>query len=263
VILETETDRWVGAVADLRETAVGVEDVSAALHGCGSAVGLHCEASQAVHERAGVVRPAMALATPAALAAAARSRELSSDHDEELESVRADLAAFEDPTAVPNRTNAPEAAQTALRERVAALRGKLAAGGHPEETQEALQVELTEAIAELSELDTERIAARERRERLRRRRDQREQRLRLEDREANLARAARADLVDQVREEFAAAVSALGGDEGKKIDAVEPVTAALAVLSVADLHAPVVLAVDRFPTPGAAATWLDAPVIRL
>ena len=39
-------------------------------------------------------------------------------------------------------------------------------------------------------------------------------------------------------------------------------SAALAVLRLAETDAPVVLETDRFRSPAAAADWLDAPVIR-
>jgi hypothetical protein len=42
-----------------------------------------------------------------------------------------------------------------------------------------------------------------------------------------------------------------------------PVTARLALARVAELSAPVVLAVRRFPDAGAAVDWLDAPVVRV
>jgi len=40
------------------------------------------------------------------------------------------------------------------------------------------------------------------------------------------------------------------------------VPAALAVLRLARTEAPVVLETDHFRCPGAAADWLDAPVVR-
>jgi hypothetical protein len=43
----------------------------------------------------------------------------------------------------------------------------------------------------------------------------------------------------------------------------DPTTAALAVARVARIDAPLVLSVDRFGSPGEAATRLDAPVVRV
>jgi hypothetical protein len=86
--------------------------------------------------------------------------------------------------------------------------------------------------------------------------------MRLEDRAANLERAARAHLVEQVETAYTDAVAAVPGRTPANPFEADGVTAALAIARVAALDAPVVLACDRFESAAAAASWLDAPVIR-
>jgi hypothetical protein len=241
--------------------------------GIGSVV-VDCPAPRAVHEHVGVVESGMGLRARTALAAAARSRGLSAPQDDELASVRADLADVEvpetDAVAARERLAGTESAVVAARERVAELRGRVQAAREAGRETAELRDELAAAARELSERETERAAAREACDRAERRareaRDARERRRRLEDRAANLERDARAHLVDACRPEYARALAAVPGRapsaDGDPFDA-DPVPAALAVARVARLRAPVVLAVDRFESARAAADWLDAPVIRV
>lgn len=165
------------------------------------------------------------------------------------------------------RAAAATATETAaIRERVAAARGRLEARrDHGLDTAAAAE-ELADAIADLSEAETESAAAEQQlgrvRTAVRERRDLQERQFELEDRLANLRRRARSDLVGAVQNEFATTLAAVPeyqpGDD--PLDA-PPVPAALAIASLAALRAPVVLAIDRFDSPGAASEWLDAPVI--
>jgi hypothetical protein len=135
----------------------------------------------------------------------------------------------------------------------------------------AAEAAYRDAVRELSEVETERIAGEQRLARLREvareTRDERDRRLRLEDRVANLERRVRLSLAQSVYGEFAAAVDRLPG-AGAAGDAPgeyegPPATAALAVVRVADTAAPVVLAGRRFPDARTASERLRAPVVRL
>lgn len=233
-----------------------------------------CRAPQTVHDHVGFVRPSMSVRARTALAAAARSRGGAAPQDEALADVRDELAdltvpAPPDPDAPRERLAGTDDAVDRIRERVAALRGRVQAGREAGRDVTDLETDLAEATRELSERETERAAAREAVERAERRaresRDARERRRRLEDRRANLERRARAHLVDRIRGEYERALAAVpdGPDEAAEPFAVEGVAAALAVGRVAEFRAPVVVACDRFESPDAAAEWLDAPVIRV
>jgi hypothetical protein len=291
VVVETPRGRLSGRALDLRgrvgtdaDVAADVEDLVAAVrHGRGGGENDHslavaCPDPEPAHEYVGLVRPGMALRVRTALAAGARSRGLSAPQDEELASVRAELADLTvpevDAAAARERLAGTESAVAAERERVAALRGRLQAARDAGRETEELREALRAAARDLSEVETERAAAREALEAAERRareaRDARERRRRLEDRAANLARAARSHLVDTLGEEYATAVAAVPGSDqsgdpraGESPLDADPVSAALAVGRVAELRAPVVLAVDRFANPDAAADWLDAPVVRV
>lgn len=285
MILRVEGRTHCGAVVDLRDRDADVDGsaLAAAIRGEDSPYGAQCSTPTEVHERAGFVRRGTGLATRTALAAAGRSRGLATPSDDELAAVRDDLAALRaelagDGDAVTRAgtgTPAPDADRDRLRERVAELRGRVRALEAADRDPSDARSKLRDAARRLSELETRRVAAVETRERARELRDRRDRLLRLEDRAANLERDARAHLVDELRGEFAAAVDDLhsiaddeaasdaGDSGGTDPFAVDPVTASLAVLRVARVRAPVVLAVDRFESPAAAAEWLDAPVVAL
>lgn len=264
-----------GGVVDVRDADVEASAVAAAVRGRDAPCGVHCPVPGAVHERAGFVRPGMGLATRTALAAAGRSRGIATPHDDDLAATRADIdevvaeiASFDAAAVRPATTpTAPDAERDRLRERVAELRGRVQALEGADRDADDARSRLRDAARRLSELETERVAAVETRERARDLRDLRERQLRLEDREANLERRARVHLVDELRPEFATAVDASGSPTADPPDgdpfSADPVTASLAVLRIARVAAPVVLAVDRFDSPAAAAEWLDAPVVRL
>ena len=148
------------------------------------------------------------------------------------------------------------------RERVAALRGRLQAADGA-----AAESEYEAAVRELSEVETEHLAAKERLEAARRQaraaRDQRERRLELQDRIDNLERTARAELVETVRPAVDDAVPAVPGSAASTVAEAAPVTAALAAVRVGTLRVPPVLACRRFEDAAGAESWLETPVVRL
>ncbi|ELZ28856.1 hypothetical protein C475_04441 [Halosimplex carlsbadense 2-9-1] len=274
-----------GRAVDLRDGGLDPERVAAAVReepppgGFAGSDGdrgpvVDCPRPRPVHDHVGLVRPSMCVRVRTALAAAARSRGGEAPQDEALADVRDELADLTVP-APPDldtpreRLAGTDDAVDRIRERVAALRGRVQAGREAGREVGDLEDELAEATRELSERETERTAAREaveRAERLAREsRDARERRRRLEDRRANLERRARAHLVERARREYEDALAAVAGGPETVDDpfAVDGVTAALAVGRVAAFRAPVVLACDRFESPDAAADWLDATVIRV
>lgn len=109
----------------------------------------------------------------AALAAAARSRGLSALQDEAIERVEAERAAVEAPATALDRARKRVAdageAERALRERVARLSSKLEARREAGLDASAVERELDDAARELSEVETERLAAEQRLERERER----------------------------------------------------------------------------------------------
>lgn len=237
-------------------------------------VAVECPDPGPVHEHVGHVRAGMALHLRGALAAGARSLGETAPQREEVEAVRAELSSLSVPAAdvdeVRRRVAEAGVSVERLRERVATLRGRVRALDETGEGSEAARADLREAVRELSEAETERVAAEQLRDRLEReardRRDRRERRLELEDRVANLEREARAHLTESVYDRFRAAVEALPGDatagDGPGKYDGDAVTAALAVARVAAVEAPVVVAVDRLGDAATAARRLDAPVVR-
>ena len=219
-----------------------------------------------LYDHVAIVAPGLSLDRRAALAATARSLGTTTDVDEELRTARERLEEFDEP--VPSAAAARrQVAETETdlerqRERVATLRGRLA-----ERDDDALEAKYRAAVRELSELETEHAAARERlaaaREQARSARDDRERRLRLQDRVDNLERTARTELVETVRPAVDEAVPTVPGSEAAYFTEAEPVAAALALVRVGVVRTPVVLACRRFDGAPSAEAWLGAPVVRL
>jgi len=242
-------------------------------------VAVAADAPGPAHEYVGCIHPEMGLRTRTALAAAARSRGFETPHDEALAEARERLASRDiggtaghesgDERTQHRRDAARATGETeALREAVAAARGRLQERREQGLDPTPAAEELAEAVARLSEVETDAVAAGQQleavREDIRERRDSREERFRVEDRVANLERQARAHLREQIHEEYVAALADVpGASDIEDPFAADPVTRALAVAHVAALSAPVVLACRRFETPREAADWLDAPVIRV
>lgn len=257
-----------GRVVDLRARDVAGRAVAAAVRGqrCQPIVDAPDPAS--VYEYCGHVHPEMGLRTRTALAAAARSRGHETGHDERIAALRDELAELDPaaPELPAARDPVPEGAVAELRETAAVERGRLQARRRLDADTTAVEESVRETTRTLSERETERIAAaesrRQRREAARSYRDELERRRRLADRLANRRRDAREALVEGVTDRFEQALAALPGPTPEEPFDAPPVPAALAVLRVAAIEAPVVLAADRFGTPAAAADWLGAPVVR-
>jgi hypothetical protein len=279
---------YAGRGVDLRTVDVSAAELLRAIRRTGSTtdgdaggesdggddvVTVACPEPGPVHDHVGHVRPDLALDLRAALAAAARSRGHEAPEREALAAARAALDDCEVPPVdlreARRRVAAAGEAERELRERVASLRGRVQALRETGHDADEAAVELEAAVRRLSEVETDRVAAEQRldraREAAREARDVRARRLELEDRVANLERAARASLAAAVYDEFAAAVGVVPGtgDAGDSPGAFQgdPVTAALAVVRVAAVEAPVVLAVSRVDDAGRAADRLDAPVV--
>lgn len=271
-----------GRVLDVRDLGVSGATVAAAIHtdtpaagsedGSDSEIRVVCQTPGPAHEHVGFVHPGVQVDRRAALAAAARSRGRTVPKQAAVAATRERLGELSVPSI--DLTEARRAVADAggdearLRESVAELRGRIQTLRDAGKPTDSAVADLTQTARQLSEAETERIAAEQRLDRAaraaREARDARERRLRLEDRVGNLERRVRAALAASVDEEFEAAIRAVPG-EGVPTDRdeLDPVTVALAVGRVADLYAPVVLGVDRFASADAAADLLDAPVIRV
>ena len=212
-----------------------------------------------------------------ALAAAGRSRGETSPQDRQIAQLERTLAELDPPSvnlaAARRRVADTGNQEDRLRERIATLRGELHARRKLDADTGSLETELQEAAAELSEAETERIAAEQalkrERERARNARDIRERRLELQDELANRRRSARAVLARRLYPDFAAALqrvpgeAAPGGSPGEFEG--DPAAATLAAVRIARLSAPVVLVFSesRFPSADVAAAQLDTRVLRV
>jgi hypothetical protein len=219
-----------------------------------------------LYEHVAVVAPGLSLRRRAALLETARSLEVETSVDAEIEALRSELRDLPEP--VPSRAEArrrvaeTEAELRARRERVATVRGRM-----QEAADGAYEAEYRSAIRALSEAETEHAAAKEAlaeaRARAREARDERDRRLRIEDRLGNLRRRARRERVAAVRPAVDDAIAALPHREPDGFDDADPVSAALALIRVGRIERPVVLACRRFPGRDAAERWLEAPVYRI
>jgi len=259
---------YEGRAVDLRTRPVEGCALAAAVRGERCLPAVDAPPAPAVYDYCGRVRPSMGLRTRTALAAAARSRGVATPHDDVMTDLREQVAdlAVNEPSLPPARERVADETVAALRETVAAERGRLQAREQLDAGTEAAEQSVREAASELAERETERTAAaesrRQRRERARAYRDRIERRRRLADRLANRRRDAREALVEAVTDRYRDALAALPAQlSGDCFDA-PAVPAALAVLRVARTDAPVVLETDRLGPPSEAAAWLDAPVVR-
>lgn len=219
-----------------------------------------------LYEHVRVVAPGLTLDRQRALVAVARSRGVRTDVDAELRAARDRVGELEAdvPSTESARRRVAEAERdlTTQRERVATLRGRVLESDDPE-----AEAAYRTAIAELAELETERVAAGEALESARRRaragRDVLERRMRLEDRVRNLERRARAAAREAVRPVVDAAVAETPGSDAASYADADDVTAALALVRAGRIRRPVVLACRRFPDAASAEAWLGTPVVRL
>lgn len=219
-----------------------------------------------LYDHVGVVAPGLSLRRADALAAVARSLDVETSVDTERREMRAKLEGLAEP--VPSRTAVRRrVAETATdleskRERVATLRGRL-----QEAEDEHLGDEYRDAIRELSEAETDHVAAKEAlaeaRHRARTVRDSRETRLRLEDRLGNLRRTARRERLETVEPMVDAAVAKVPDSDAEGYADADPISAALALIRIGRVEPPVVLACGRFESRREAARWLDASVYRI
>ncbi|MFC7075029.1 DUF7856 family protein [Haloarcula halophila] len=259
---------YEGRVVDLRSHVVDGSTVAAAIRGQTRRPAVDAPEPTAVYDYAGYVRPDLGLRTRTALAAAARSTGHTTPEDTEIEALRERIAEI-DPS-VPDRTTRADRVTendlAALQESVGVHRGRVQALEAVDADAAAARADLRAAATTLAERRTARTAAEQsrkrRREELRAYRERLAERRRLEDRLANRQRAARETLVERLRSSFETAVAEVPGPTPTEPFDADPITAALAVLRLADTPAPVVVAVDRFATPESAAAWLDAPVVR-
>ncbi|POG56799.1 DUF7856 family protein [Haloferax marisrubri] len=299
-----------GAAIDLAgdSLAVGVDEVVAAIRAdeeadATGALRIDCPPPGPGHDR--LSRVPVSKPTPSRgwlLAAVGRSRGLRSPVADDLDRLEARLAEHRDRAAEESAGDERERADTSaaalrearrrvaaagadesrLRERVATLRGRVNAhrDAGDDEATAAARDELVEVATELSEVETERVAAEQRLSALERaarsERDSREARLKLEDAVENRRREARAQFAAELGAEFEAALRDLeslpaaaesadspagSSSESSDLEA-DPVARALAAVRLADLSAPVVLSCGWFSDAEAAANWLGVPVVR-
>lgn len=283
VRIETADKQWYGHAIDLTDHQVDARTLLAAIRDDGlendRTIEITCPPPGPVYGHLGRIRPGMQLRTRTALAAVARSRGLRAPQDEERVAIEERLSELVLPDAADELDEIhKQVAETSedidrLRERVARLQGKADAHRETESEMETL-TSLQNALRELSEVETERAAAKQRLERMRKRQrlvhDVQVERFELEDRAANLKRDARRFLVTKLTPSFEATVDAVqervpgGGGRfaGSAFDA-DPVSEALALARLAAIETPIILECDRFDSVEAAADWLDLPVIRL
>jgi hypothetical protein len=268
---------WRGRAIDLSKVSFAPDPetvVGAIRNGKESSpIEIECASPGLPHAYVGWIRPGMSLRVRTALAAVARSRGLSAPQDEKRERVLERLSSLPEATmtvetATLRRRLATTSDEIARhREQVARLQGQVQTL-REDGDEAALEASnaLEDAIRELSERETEHVAAEQslkrKRERQRQLHDTRDERLALEDRAANLARDARRYLVGELEAEFETTVEAVPGQTGTGFD-TDTVTAALAIARLGESDAPIVLECDRFTSAQAAADWLNIPIILL
>jgi len=206
------------------------------------------------------------------LAAVARTRGHTVAEDRTVDRLERRLADL-DPPSVDRRTARRRLAEAAAeterrRERVAELRGRLRERRAADDDVDAAEAALSEAMDELLDAETERVAARQRLGRARSAaasaRDVRDERLELQDRIDNRRRTARAKLAGEVLPAFASALADAPAVHDRSADGPLPRTPAVAELAAYRCGrpaGPVVVAAGPFDDPRAAAAWLDAPVL--
>lgn len=273
VHVEVDGERRCGQWVDARDFDVDARTLADAVRDSasdGDAV-VRCPAPGPLFEHVGAIVPDASLELRPALATVARRRGRESPKESELAAVRAELAGLSvdarDAAATRRAVAQAGDAERELSERVATLRGRLRERAEGDE----IEATLREAVAELSEVRTERIAAEQRLERERERaravRDRRERRLELQDRERNLERAVRSDLAEAVYPAFVDALSSVPGrarpGDSPSAFRGDGVAAALALARLSTSAAPVVLGVDRFGSPADAARRLGRPILRV
>jgi DNA repair exonuclease SbcCD ATPase subunit len=214
----------------------------------------------------------MDLALRCALAAAGRSRGLRAPQADTIERLNREIASI-DPD-VPDlreaRRRVAEAGEdlASLEAQVDRLSGRLAERRDAGQSTADLEARLADRTRELTEAETEAIAAREALERAEERaraaRDARERRLSLVDRRENRRREARSWFLDRLEEPFRRALAALPVEAEPTSPATfedDSIAAALAVARLGDPRAPIVLIDAPFETAVAARGALTAPVI--
>ncbi|WP_435360166.1 hypothetical protein [Haloarchaeobius sp. DFWS5] len=269
-----ETWERAGRALDLRDTGVDAMAVLRAVRGESVAgLSVDCPEPGPVHDHVGLVEPGMSFESTQALAAVARCRGVEPPQAAEL--ARLDALIDESATPLVDHAAARERVATVgaredeLTERVAALQGEVQARRELDADTEAVEAEREAALRELTDVQTDRIAAEQTLTQARKAArdgwDAQQRRLRLVDRRDNLARAADAWLAAQVADEFEAAMATLPNWATEACrqgtTTPDPVTQALALVSIASLRAPVVLTCNRFDSAETAATVLDAPVV--
>jgi len=160
---ETVSGRVVRLSGELDPTRLG-----AAIRGADvDSISVECADPQEVHAHLGVIEPDISIRRETALAAAARSRDVTAPQADELRSVRQERDELTIPEADPDAATARErlagtqSTIASLRERVAEIRGQIKAGRQAGRDVSDLQERLVEVTRELSEWETERAAARE------------------------------------------------------------------------------------------------------
>lgn len=215
------------------------------------------------------------------LAAAARSRGLTSSFASELSTLHESIESIEIPSVdlegARKRLAEATGEEERLKERVAATRGNVQGRREVDADAGESLADLEEAAAALSAAQTERIAAEQALERARERaaaaRDERERRLALRDRLENRRRDARSELANASYPVFREALSTVpGGTEANPSDAPSAyegpsLAASFAAVRISEIDGPVALgsdavtAFERWDGPSPE-TVLGVPVVR-
>lgn len=224
------------------------------------------------HRQVGCIRPGMQLDCGGALVDAGRSIGLESPQAAEIARLDREIAAIEpeSPNLRAARQRAAEAGAdvTALKEAVARISGRLNARRDAGLTTAEVEQELAARTRELTEAETEAIAAEETLSRAEARaetaRDERERRLSLVDSRENRRREARQWFRKALRTPFERALRSLpvSAEPARPSEFGGPAhEAALAIARIAGLSAPVVLVDGPFETAVEARGALDCPVL--
>lgn len=269
--IQVEETNRVGQAIDLRGTSIRATHLVAAIRDPADGLVIAPQPTP-VSDHLEPIRPGMEFDCRVALAAAGRSNGLESPHSTAIARLERRIESIdpETPDLRAARRRAAEAGEdvAALEEQVARTSGRVNARQEAELPVEELEEQLAALTRELTEAETEAIAAREALSRAEAEatsaRDDRADRLSLVDRRENRRRAAREWFLDVLADPFERALRGLpvGAEPAPPSDYTGPShEAALAIARIADLMAPVVLVDGPFETPVTARAGLDAPVI--